>query len=464
MAGHRQGHRRRPRLDRPRAPPYEEKMEVTIVGAGLVGCLLACFLARRGHRVTLYERRPDPREHGPDQGRSINLAISERGIDALRRLGLDGKVLAAALPMAGRMMHAPDGALTFQPYSAARTQAINSIGRADLNRELLDAATALPGVDVRFGHRLTGLDERAGTLEFEHGEQAAARVVIGADGARSAVRDRLRQLPGVNFSQDYLDYGYKELTIPARDDAFAMDPGALHIWPRGRSMMIALPNPDRSFTCTLFWPHGTLDALDTPQRIRAYFAEHYQDAFELMPGLVPAYLANPVGHLVTVRCSPWHLSTGSVVVGLVGDAAHAIVPFYGQGANCGFEDCVELDRCLDEAGDDFPRALELFERRKADTDVIARLALENFVEMRDKVGSRAFLAGKRLEHALERVLPGYVSRYELVSFSTTPYARVERRITRQRRLAAAGAALVALAATARLGRHRLTKPWRRERA
>ncbi|MFI7703647.1 FAD-dependent oxidoreductase [Nonomuraea sp. NPDC049480] len=446
------------RLDMAAAPPYEGSMEVTIVGAGLVGCLLACFLARRDHHVTLYERREDPREQGPDRGRSINLAISERGIDALRRLGLDGKVLAEALPMAGRMMHAPDGALAFQPYSADRAHAINSIGRADLNRELLDAASALPNVEVRFGHRLTGLDERRGRLEFGARTVDGVRVVIGADGAYSAVRARLQQLPGVSFSQDYLDYGYKELSIPARDGEFAMDPGALHIWPRGRSMMIALPNPDRSFTCTLFWPHESIAALDSPRKIRAYFAGHYPDAFELMPGLVEAYQGNPVGHLVTMRCSPWHVSTDAMTIGLAGDAAHAIVPFYGQGANCGFEDCVELDRCLAEAGDDFPQALELFERRKEDTDVIARLALDNFVEMRDKVGSRMFLAGKRIEHALERVLPGYVSRYELVSFSTTPYAEVERRVARQRRWAAAGAGAAILAlGLAAAGRR--TRPW-----
>ncbi|NUR83502.1 MAG: FAD-dependent monooxygenase [Nonomuraea sp.] len=431
-------------------------MEVTIVGAGLVGCLLACFLARRDHRVTLYERRQDPRGQGAGRGRSINLALSERGIDALRRVGLDGKVLDGAIPMPGRMMHAVDGGLTFQPYSADRSHAINSIGRADLNRALLDAAAAQPGVEVRFGHRLTGLDERSGSLEFASGVTDKAQVIIGADGAHSAVRGRLRQLPGTDFSQEYLDYGYKELSIPSRDGRYAMDPYALHIWPRGRSMMIALPNPDRSFTCTLFWPHESLAGLDTPQRVRAHFAEHYPDAFELMPDLTEDYRANPVGHLVTMRCSPWHLTTGAVTVGLIGDAAHAIVPFYGQGANCGFEDCVELDRCLDEAGDDFAAALALFERRKRHTDVIARLALENFVEMRDKVGSRAFLAGKRLEHALERVLPGYVSRYELVSFSTLPYAEVERRVARQRRWVAAGAALLALAGgvAARKGRRR----------
>jgi len=422
-------------------------MEVTIVGVGLVGCLLTCFLARRGHEVTLYERRPDPRRQGADRGRSINLAISERGLDALRRLGLDQGVLKDAIPMPGRMMHAAGGALTFQPYSAGRRHAINSIGRADLNRHLLDAATALPGVRVRFGRRLTRLDERSGRLEFETGPPETARVVIGADGAHSAVRGRLQALPGVSFSQDYLDYGYKELTIPAAGGAHALEPGALHIWPRGSSMMIALPNPDGSFTCTLFWPHEAITALDTSRKIRTYFAAHYPDAFELMPDLVAAYRANPTGHLVTTRCDPWHVTTGAVTVGLIGDAAHAIVPFYGQGANCGFEDCVELDRCLDETGDDFAGALALFERRRADTDVIARLALANFVEMRDKVGSRLFLAGKRLEHALERVLPGwYVSRYELVSFSTTPYAEVERRVARQRRWAAAGGLAAALAA------------------
>jgi kynurenine 3-monooxygenase len=430
----------------PAAHPYEGLMEVTIVGAGLVGCLLACFLARRGHQVTLYERRPDPRRTGADRGRSINLAISERGIDALRRIGLDREVLDTAIPMPGRMMHALDGTLTFQPYSADRGHAINSIGRADLNRVLLDAATAMPGVKVLFEHRLTGLDERTGILEFATGATARARVVIGADGARSAVRGRLQQVPGVDFSQEYLDYGYKELTIPPRDGGWAMEPGALHIWPRGRAMMIALPNPDRSFTCTLFWPHGDLAALDTPDRVRARFEAEYPDAFGLMPGLVDDYRANPVGHLVTVRCRPWHVTTEAATVALIGDAAHAIVPFYGQGANCGFEDCVELDRCLAETGDDFPAALERFERRKADTDVIARLALDNFVEMRDKVGSRLFLAGKRLEHALERALPGrYVSRYELVSFSTIPYSDVERRVTRQRRIAAAAGGLAAAA-------------------
>ncbi|MEV4165012.1 FAD-dependent oxidoreductase [Nonomuraea dietziae] len=423
-------------------------MEVTIVGAGLVGCLLACYLSRRGHEVTLYERRPDPRTAGAERGRSINLAISERGIDALRRLGLAEEVLAEALPMPGRMMHATDGALTFQPYSADGSHAINSISRAALNRKLLDAAEAHPNVTARFGHRLAGIGN--GTLEFETDggpvTEKGQQVVIGADGAYSAVRARLQALQGTDFSQEYLDYGYKELTIPPKLGEFAFDPGALHIWPRGRSMMIALPNPDKSFTCTLFWPHEALASLDTPERVRAHFTQEYPDAAEVMPHLASDYARNPVGHLVTMRCDPWHGEVGGTLIGLVGDAAHAIVPFYGQGANCGFQDCVELDRCLEETGDDFAGALELFQRRKADTDVIARLALDNFVEMRDKVGSRVFLTQKRIEHALERMLPGrYVSRYELVSFTTTPYAEVERRIARQRRWAGASAAALLIA-------------------
>jgi kynurenine 3-monooxygenase len=400
--------------------------DVGIVGAGLAGCLLACFLARRGHRVTLYERRPDPRVTGPwvgrrgdgkaPRGRSINLALSERGLDALRRVGLDGAVMKTALPMYGRMMHAPSGELSFQPYSADRQRAINSISRGDLNATLLDACTELPGVQVHFGQRITGVEELAGRHP----------VVIGADGAHSAVR---QAVPAFEDREEYLDYGYRELSIPPAGGQFALDPQALHIWPRGRAMMIALPNPDRSFTCTVFWPHegpGSFAELATPEAVEAHFREHYPDAYALMPDLAADYARNPLGELLTVHCWPW-VHDGRVA--LLGDAAHAILPFYGQGANCAFEDCVELDRCLAETGDAWPEALELYqERRKENTDTIAEMARDNFVEMRDKVGSPAFLLRKRVEHALERALPGrYVSQYELVSFSTVPYAQVRRR-------------------------------------
>ncbi|GGK02518.1 kynurenine 3-monooxygenase [Pilimelia anulata] len=419
---------------------------VAVVGAGLAGSLLACFLARRGHAVTLYERRPDPRGGAAERGRSINLALSERGLDALRRIGLDTAVMAAALPMRGRMVHPVAGEPDFQPYSLDGDRAINSISRGALNNALLDAAAARPGVTVRFAHKLVGLDAKTGALAFETPDgrvEADADIVLGADGAGSATRGALHDAGLVGEDVEFLDYGYKELSIPAGADGdFALDPGALHIWPRGSSMMIALPNPDRSFTCTLFWPltgAGSFAALTTDAEIGGHFAAHYPDVPALAPDLVADFRANPVGKLGTVRTHPWQ-AYGRVA--LVGDAAHAIVPFYGQGANCAFEDVVELDRCLDAHGDDWPAALAAYERNRADNaEAIARMALENFVEMRDRVASPVFLAGRRVEHALQRALPSlYLSRYELVSFSTMPYAAVQRRIRRQHRVLAAAAA------------------------
>ncbi|HEU4948577.1 MAG TPA: NAD(P)/FAD-dependent oxidoreductase [Kribbella sp.] len=425
----------------------EQDETVAIVGAGLAGSLLACFLARRGLRVRLYERRPDPRGRAGERGRSINLAISERGIDALRRVGLAEQVLADALPMAGRMIHPVEGPLDFQPYSADRARAINSISRGALNNALLDAAQAYPAVEISFDHRLVGLDPQTCAMTFETpgGKvQTEAAVVLGADGAGSAVRGQLLAAGVVDETLDFLDYGYKELTIPPVAGEFALDPGALHIWPRGTSMMIALPNPDRSFTCTLFWPNGgtsSFASLSSPAAIERHFLLHYPDLVPLAPTLVDDYQQNPIGLLGTVHAAPWQAHGR---VGLLGDAAHAIVPFYGQGANCAFEDVVELDRCLDDTGGDWGRTLPLFEQRRRDnTEAIAQMALANFVEMRDKVASPVFRLGKRFEHALERALPGrYVSRYELVSFSTTPYAEVRHRVRRQHQ-AVAGVALAA---------------------
>ncbi|WP_431977440.1 FAD-dependent oxidoreductase [Micromonospora haikouensis] len=442
-----------------------QREEIAVVGAGLAGCLLACFLARRGYRVALYERRPDPRTGRVERGRSINLALSERGLDALRRIGLAEQVLADALPMRGRMIHPVVGEPAFQSYSATGDRAINSISRGALNNALLTAATALPGVRVAFDHRLVGLDPATGEMTFETPQgktTAAAPVVLGADGAGSAVRGQLLAYGVLQESLDFLDYGYKELTVPPVGGEFALDPAALHIWPRGTSMMIALPNPDRSFTCTLFWPtHGTASfaSLTSPAAIERHFATHYPDLLPLAPNLVDDYQHNPVGVLGTVRCTPWHAGGR---VGLLGDAAHAIVPFYGQGANCAFEDVVALDRCLDECADDWAAALPLFQaRRQGDAEAIARMALANFVEMRDKVASPVFQARRRLDHALERALPGrYVSQYELVSFSTTPYARVRRRVRRQQAalgaVAAGTAALLAGAVGAAW-----TRGWRR---
>jgi kynurenine 3-monooxygenase len=428
-----------------------EPERVAVVGAGLAGCLLATLLARRGLTVDVYERRDDPRRAGAERGRSINLAISARGLDALGRVGLDERTSDDALPMHGRTLHSPTGALAFQSYSADGNRAINSISRAGLNHALLDRAEETAGVRLHFGRRLLGVDAETGELTFD-GHTARADVVLGADGAYSAVRRSIQH--GMDLHQDFLPHGYKELTIPARDGRFALDPGSLHIWPRGASMMIALPNTDRSFTCTLFWDKAEFAALDTPERVLAAFRERYPDAVPLMPTLAADYLANPVGSLVTVRCEPWVRGR----VALVGDAAHAIVPFFGQGANCAFEDCVELDRSLTAAGDEWPAALARYqEQRKANADAIADMALANFVEMSEKVASPVFRGQTKLRHALERALGGrYVSRYELVSFTTIPYAEIEGRIRRQDRAVGAAAAgmLAAVGAGALLLRRR----------
>lgn len=443
---------------------------VVIVGAGLAGSLLATLLGRRGIAVQLFERRPDPRLAGAERGRSINLALSARGLAALEQVGLRDEVMKLALPMRGRMIHDVDGGQNLQPYSADGTRSINSISRALLNATLLDAADATPGVTIRFGHRLTELDLDDGLLTFDTDAGPVperADVVLACDGSYSAARRAVTFRQGFTFGQDYLGAGYRELTIPATAAGeFAMDPAALHIWPRGESMMIALPNADRSFTCTLFWPTEQLESLRTDGEVLGYFRRHYPDAVELMPSLAEDYRLNPAGSLVTVRCRPWvHRGSprgegdgGEALLALVGDAAHAIVPFFGQGANCGMEDCIEIDAQLAACGGDWATALERYQcNRKPNTDAIAELSLDNFVEMRDRVNSPVYRAKMASQHWLERRLPGrYVSRYELVSFSTTPYADIAGRMRRQNRATAgaAGAVTLAALAAARAWQHR----------
>jgi len=425
------------------------KPTVTIIGSGLVGSLLACYLGRRGYLVEVFERRPDPRTGKREQGRSINLALSERGIDALDRIGLTKQVMAPALPMRGRMMHAQDGTLTFQSYSADGSKAINSIGRSALNETLLDAAEATPGVRLHFNKDLEDIDIAERTLSLKDRKRPIRyEILLGADGGGSIVRNHLANKGRVTVANDILDYGYKELVIPPAQGDFALDPDALHIWPRGHSMMIALPNPDKSFTCTLFWPKQELEALTSERAVIDHFAREYPDAITLMPTYVTDYLRNPVGLLGTIHTDPWVID-GSIA--LIGDAAHAIVPFFGQGANCGFEDVVELDRCLDETQDDWNAALPLYqERRKPNAEAIAQMALENFVEMRDHVGSTRFLLTKKFEHALEKALGGrYQNRYEMVSFTTIPYAEVLERDAKQQRVVRI--ATGAVAASAALG-------------
>lgn len=413
-----------------------------IVGAGLAGALMACNLARLGYRVIVAERRPDPRAKGFIGGRSINLALSTRGIDALRRVGLAERVLADAVPMPGRMMHAVDGTLTFQPYSKNPDDHINSVSRGGLNLALLEAADAHDAVDLRFRRRCLDIDLDAPSATFlneanDEEETIQADFIIGADGAFSAVRTQLVKNDRYDYSQSYLEAGYKELSIPpTKDGGFAIEQHALHIWPRGGSMMIALPNADGSFTCTLFWPFEgdhSFAAIRSRADILPFFRKHYPDAVPLMPTLEEDYERNPTASLVTIRCAPWHWQDRVVILG---DAAHAIVPFYGQGMNAAFEDCVALTALLDANRGDRAKAFATFSReRKPNADAIADLAIANFVEMRDKVGSRAFLFRKRIEKRLHAWFPGwYLPLYNMISFSTIPYAEARDRARRQDRI------------------------------
>lgn len=432
----------------------DRRGRVTVVGAGLGGALVGILLGRAGYEVALFERRPDPRRGPVERGRSINLAISTRGLDALEQVGLARAVVDRAVPMKGRMIHDERGRTAFQPYGTEPHQVLYSVSRAELGRILVEAAEAEPSVRVHFGLRLEDVDLETATARFRDvasgvERQVEADFLVGADGAYSEVRYRMERLPRFDYSQSYLEHGYKELSIPAAGEGrFAMEPNALHIWPRGGFMTIALPNRDGSFTCTCFWPfegEGGLLSLRTEEQVLDYFRRVFPDAVPLMPDLAREYLSNPVGSLVTIRCRPWHYR-GKVV--LLGDAAHAIVPFYGQGANAAFEDGVLLEGFLREFAFDPEKAFEAFENaRRPHTDALADLALANFVEMRDKTASRLFRLGKAVERTLHRAMPRrFVPLYHLVTFGRTPYAEAVRRARLQWRIvrAAAGAGIVAI--------------------
>lgn len=412
---------------------------VAIVGAGLAGSLMAALLGERGYEVTVFEMRGDPRRTQVPRGRSINLAISTRGLTALRRIGLDTEILKSGVPMKGRMIHSAAGKTTFQAYDRTG-QAINSVSRGDLNIALIEAAEQHASVEFLFDHRLKRFDLDDQVLEFELGdpvtvESYRAGVVIGADGGFSSVRRPMLRTDGFSYSQDYLEHGYKELTIPAgAGGAYELEKNALHIWPRGGYMMIALPNADGSFTCTLFWPmtgENGLDSLTTPAEVEAFFKLHFPDAVPHMPTLADDFLHNPNSSLATFRCWPWHCGKTA----LIGDAAHGVVPFYGQGANASFEDCGVLIDCLEEAAGDWELAFERFEaRRKTHVDTIADLAISNFIEMRDNVGSGTFLLKKKVEKLIQGVVPfWYTPLYTMISFSNIPYAEAVEKSKRQDR-------------------------------
>jgi kynurenine 3-monooxygenase len=403
------------------------KEKIAIVGGGLSGSLLATCLAKRGFTIDLYERRGDMRKGKVDAGRSINLALSTRGIEALNKVGLAEQVLGEAIPMNGRQMHSVLGELTYQPYGK-EGQYINSVSRSGLNIELLELADAYENVTIHFNHRCIAadLDNNTATMETTDGKRVEikADIMFGTDGAFSAIRSEMQKTIRFNYSQTYENYGYKELEIPAGPEAsFLIEKNALHIWPRGEFMMIALPNPGGNFTCTLFLPYegkNSFEQLKTEEQVKAFFSTYFPDAAKLMPDLTRDFFSNPVGNLVTIRCNPWVYKKFA----LVGDAAHAVIPFYGQGMNCSFEDVKELDEIIGEHYPNWDLILDKYQdARVVNANAIADLACKNFVEMRDLVGRADFMHFKHIEHDLAEFYPEiFKSQYSLVTFSTTPYA------------------------------------------
>jgi len=386
-----------------------------VIGAGPVGSTLAILLARRGYQVDLFERMQDTRTgEVANFARSINLALSARGLHTLRLLGLEQEALANSIPMPGRIIHDSRGEVEFQPYGLEPHECLNSISRRWLDGRLKGAAEEA-GVKIHFQHRAVSMDE---VVDARGSCRRLEGPIFGCDGAYSAVRQSLIRHERVNYSQEFLDYGYRELTVPAGPGgAYQLDRGGLHIWPRANFMLIALPDPGGTFTATLFAPFSLLDQWTDP---RPVFEEHFADALAVIPDL-EAQWAHPVGAMVTVRLSPWY--HGDRVL-LMGDAAHALVPFYGQGMNSGLEDCSVLMELADELKEDWPAIFRRFyEVRKPNTEAIADLAIGNLDEMQGKVDDPHFLKLKEIEKQLERELrDDYVSAYSMISHHRVPYS------------------------------------------
>ena len=416
---------------------------ITIAGAGLAGALLAALLARAGWQVEVFEKRADPRTVGYEGGRSINLALAERGLHALRQAGLHQAVLEQAVMMRGRMVHFIDGHTDLQRYGKDDSEVIWSVHRGRLNLLLLDAAEAA-GARLHFDTRLDAVDFGAKTIRLANGSDHAIRdasfdVLIGADGAGSALRGAIDSVAPLGERFESLGHGYKELEIPPdKNGGFSIEPNALHIWPRGRYMCIALPNTERTFTVTLFLPmHAdggapSFDTIPDTAAAHAMFQRDFADALPLIPEFDVDWPNNPIGMLSTLYLDRWHLDGRAV---LLGDAAHAMVPFHGQGMNCAFEDCVALARHIAEA-DAFDTAFAAFEaERLPNARAIQQMALENYLEMRDRVDDADYLLQRELEHLLARRHPDrFVPRYAMVTFRRIPYATAFARGAIQREL------------------------------
>ncbi len=411
--------------------------DITIVGGGLAGALLATLLAQRGWGVEVYEQRDDPRLHGYAGGRSINLALAERGLHALRQAGLDDRVLAQAVMMRGRFVHPLEGAPHLQRYGRDDSEVIWSISRGELNITLIDAAERA-GARIHFNRALHEVDFKQRIATFGEGDQRethAFTTLVGADGAGSTLRTQLARVTDLGERIDWLDHGYKELEIPpGQDGGFRIEANALHIWPRGHYMCIALPNDERTFTVTLFMPlagpHPSFETVPDGRTAHGFFSGEFPDTLPLIPDLEQDFDAHPVGKLATLHLDRWHIDDRAV---LLGDAAHAMVPFHGQGMNCAFEDCVALANHLDTDGNR-AHCLAAFEaERKPNALAIQQMALENYIEMRDRVDDAAFLLQRDLELALQARHPTrFVPHYTMVTFMRIPYATALHRSEQQR--------------------------------
>ncbi|MCG8327444.1 MAG: FAD-dependent monooxygenase [Chitinophagales bacterium] len=403
--------------------------QAIIVGAGLVGSLWSVLLAKRGYEVNVYELRDDPRKAGFRGGRSINLAMSERGWKAIEKAGIRTKIEQVAIPMHGRKMHDTEGELSFQAYGE-EGQAIYSVSRGGLNIELINIGDEYDNLTYHFGYKCKGIQLETNTAIFEDVDtneriEVNAPLIFGTDGAFSAVRRSIMKQDRFNYSQQYLEYGYKELHIPPTSDGqHLIDKNALHIWPRGQFMMIALPNVDGSFTGTLFLPFEgqspSFEELHSDEEVLSFFKKYFPDSIPLLPELLEDFRENPTSGLVTVRCNPWHYKKQVLIIG---DASHAIVPFYGQGMNAGFEDCTILDDMMETYDEDWSKIIEAFgDSRPQDADAIADLALRNFVEMRDLVADPMFLLRKEIAaHLHEKYPSDFLPLYSQVTFSHIPY-------------------------------------------
>ena len=401
------------------------KKSVTIVGAGLVGSLLSIYLSKRGYKVNVFERRADMRLETMSTGRSINLALSDRGWLGLEGVGIAEDIKKISIPMYGRFIHHKDGTNAYQPYGKDN-QAIYSVSRADINMKLMDLAEQQENVNIQFNKKCTLINRKDLAITFEDNftketSHTSADLLFGADGAFASSRLSIQlQSDRFEYNQHYIDCGYKELIIPAgKNGEFLLDKNALHIWPRGSFMMIALPNPDGNFTCTLFLPfegEKSFSNLKTDKQVEDFFKSEFSDAFTLMPTLISDFKTNTTASLVTVKCAPWVFDNK---IGLIGDAAHAIVPFYGQGMNCGFEDCVVLNELIEKHNDNWDIIFPEYEQlRKPDGDAIADLAIANFVEMRDKTADPKFILQKKIEAKFSQHYPDkWIPLYSMVTYS-----------------------------------------------